>query len=61
MEELVDVNKARSNGWTPLHIASKEGRIAVMICLVHYAARLDAATNDGRLPIDGLRVGGDDS
>jgi ankyrin repeat protein len=52
MEALVDVNKAKNGGCTPLHIAALQGHIDIIKCLMHYAALLDVMSGDGLLPID---------
>ncbi len=49
---MMNMNKAGSNGWIPLRIASLGCYIAVLKCLVHCTALLDVKDSDGRLPID---------
>ena len=46
LEHGVDVDKARDDGWTPLHIACHEGHVEVLICLMNWGASLTIRTHD---------------
>lgn len=50
----VDINARhhQSQGWTALHLAAMDGRIANARLLVEHGARLDAADADGRTPLE---------
>ena len=46
LEHGVDVDKARDDGWTPLHIACHEGHVEVVTCLMNWGASLIVRTHD---------------
>jgi len=51
LESGADVDKAGGNGIDPLYVASQEGKLEVVKCLVEEGkAEVDKATNDGWTP-----------
>lgn len=50
----VDINAGhhQSQGWTALHIAAIDGRVANARLLIEHGARLDAVDVDGRTPLE---------
>jgi Ankyrin repeats (many copies) len=52
LEQGADRDKAKDDGYTPLHLASLNGRLDIAKLLMVYGAGLNAKTNEGELPID---------
>ena len=58
LEHGTDVNACNNDGFTPLHLASKNGKLDVARLLVGHGANVHAEANDGKTPLQ-VAKGGD--
>ena len=53
-----DVNASSEMGYTPLHAAAENNRIANARLLLQFGANIDAVTDDGQTPLDFAMLSG---
>ncbi|CAM9165447.1 unnamed protein product, partial [Hapterophycus canaliculatus] len=56
LESGAEVDAVASDGWTPLHLACRWGRVGAIKALVNAGADVNKATKDGRFPSDLLKI-----
>jgi ankyrin len=51
LERGADANIRRSDHWTPLHLASRWGKLDIVQLLIHHGAEVNAVDNLGKTPL----------
>ena len=51
-DAIVDVNCTNEDGWTPLHLASRFGKVTVVEALLAAGANVNCKDNKGRTALD---------
>jgi len=58
LDRGADINAKNKNGWTPLHLAARDGHVYVARLLLERGADAGVRDNKGRTPLDVARYTG---
>eukprot|EP00752_Nemacystus_decipiens_P002707 g2528.t1 len=56
LESGAEVDAVANDGWTPLHLACRWGRMGAIKALVQAGADVNKPTKDGRMPAELLKI-----